>query len=170
MPIFALANAGVPFTMADFGEPVALAIMTGLVIGKPVGILLMSFLAVKLVTKALPEGLTWPAMLGGGFLSGIGFTMALFIAQLAFVDPNLLSSAKLAVLAGSGLAGVAAIVVGRVLLREPRMLILDEALDDLQGEEIPGDVVFKLYDTYGFPVDLTNDIARERGLRLDMAG
>ncbi|RLQ21866.1 alanine--tRNA ligase [Seongchinamella sediminis] len=50
------------------------------------------------------------------------------------------------------------------------MVILEEALDGLAGEEIPGDVVFKLYDTYGFPVDLTNDIARERGLRLDMDG
>jgi alanyl-tRNA synthetase len=50
------------------------------------------------------------------------------------------------------------------------MQILDEALQDLQGDEIPGEVVFKLYDTYGFPVDLTNDIARERELRLDMAG
>ena len=50
------------------------------------------------------------------------------------------------------------------------MQILEEALDKLDGKEIPGDVVFKLYDTYGFPTDLTNDIARERGLSLDMEG
>jgi NhaA family Na+:H+ antiporter len=119
MPIFALANAGVPFTMADFGEPVALAIMTGLVIGKPVGILLMSFLAVKLVTKTLPEGLTWPAMLGGGFLSGIGFTMALFISGLALSGP-VLQTAKVGVLGASLLAAVAGMIVLVAVLPKPK--------------------------------------------------
>jgi NhaA family Na+:H+ antiporter len=105
MPIFALANAGVAFSMGDFGEPVAIAIMAGLVIGKPVGILLMSFLAVKLVTKTLPEGLTWSAMVGGGFLSGIGFTMALFISGLALSGP-VLQTAKVGVLGASLIAAV----------------------------------------------------------------
>jgi NhaA family Na+:H+ antiporter len=118
MPIFALANAGVPFTMADFREPVALAIMTALVIGKPVGILLMSFLAVKLVTKALPEGLTWPAMLGGGFLSGIGFTMALFISGLA-LSGSVLQTAKVGVLGASLLAAVAGMAFLVAVLPKP---------------------------------------------------
>jgi len=119
MPIFALANAGVPFKVADFGEPVAIAIMAALVIGKPVGILLMSFLAVKLITKSLPEGLTWPAMAGGGFLSGIGFTMALFIAGLALDGPAL-QTAKVGVLGASLLAAVAGMVVLVIVLPQPK--------------------------------------------------
>jgi NhaA family Na+:H+ antiporter len=118
MPIFALANAGVALTMSDFGEPVALAIMAGLVIGKPVGILLMSFLAVKLVTKRLPEGLTWPAVVGGGFLSGIGFTMALFIAGLALSGP-VLQTAKVGVLGASLLAAIGGMVVLIIVLPKP---------------------------------------------------
>jgi len=105
MPIFALANAGVPFTMSDFGEPVALAIMAGLVIGKPVGIVLFSFLAVKLITKALPEGITWGMLTGGGFLAGIGFTMALFISGLA-LEGDVLPIAKVGVLGASALAAI----------------------------------------------------------------
>ena len=105
MPIFALANAGVPFASADFGEPVALAIMAALVVGKPVGIVLMSFLAVKLVTKTLPEGLTWSSLTGGGFLAGIGFTMALFIASLA-LEGETLVVAKVGVLGASAIAAV----------------------------------------------------------------
>ncbi|MEN8007862.1 MAG: Na+/H+ antiporter NhaA [Candidatus Krumholzibacteriota bacterium] len=118
MPIFALANAGVPFTVGDFGEPAAIAIMAGLVVGKPVGILLMSFLAVKLVTKSLPEGITWPALLGGGFLSGIGFTMALFIAGLALSGP-VLQTAKVGVLGASLLAAVLGMAVLIVVLPKP---------------------------------------------------
>jgi len=118
MPIFALANAGVPFTVADFGEPVAIAVMAGLVIGKPVGILLMSFLAVKLITKSLPEGLSWSAMVGGGFLSGIGFTMALFISGLALSGPAL-QTAKVGVLGASLLAAVVGMAVLVKVLPKP---------------------------------------------------
>jgi NhaA family Na+:H+ antiporter len=118
MPIFALANAGVPFTMGDFGEPVAIAIMAGLVIGKPVGILLMSFLTVKLITKSLPDALTWPSLVGGGFLSGIGFTMALFISGLALSGP-VLQTAKVGVLGASLLAAVAGMVVLILVLPKP---------------------------------------------------
>ncbi len=118
MPIFALANAGVPFTVADFGEPVAIAVMAGLVIGKPLGILLMSFLAVKLITKSLPEGLGWAAMLGGGFLSGIGFTMALFISGLALSGPSL-QTAKVGVLGASLLAAVVGMAVLVKVLPRP---------------------------------------------------
>jgi NhaA family Na+:H+ antiporter len=105
MPIFALANAGVPFTMSDFGDPVAVAIMAGLVIGKPVGIVLFSFLAVKLITKRLPEGITWGMLTGGGFLAGIGFTMALFISGLA-LSGDVLPIAKVGVLGASALAAI----------------------------------------------------------------
>ncbi|MFO7610402.1 MAG: Na+/H+ antiporter NhaA, partial [Candidatus Krumholzibacteriia bacterium] len=105
MPVFALANAGVAFSLGDFADPVAVAVMAGLVVGKPVGILLLSFLAVRLVTRGLPEGLTWPALAGGSFLAGIGFTMALFIAGLA-LDGATLDAAKVGVLGASALAAV----------------------------------------------------------------
>jgi len=118
MPIFALANAGVPFTMGDFGEPVAVAIMAALVVGKPVGILLLSFLAVKLVTKTLPEGLTWGGLVGGGFLAGIGFTMALFIAGLA-LQGEVLVIAKVGVLGASGIAAVIGMTILMVVLPKP---------------------------------------------------
>ena len=118
MPIFALANAGVPFIIADFGDPVAIAVMAGLVVGKPAGILLMSFLAVKLITKSLPEGLSWSAMVGGGFLSGIGFTMALFISGLALNGPAL-KAAKVGVLGASLLAAIVGMAVLIQVLPKP---------------------------------------------------
>lgn len=111
MPVFALANAGVAFSAADFADPVAVAVMAGLVVGKPVGIVLMSFLAVKLITRGLPEGLTWPALAGGSFLAGIGFTMALFIASLA-LEGDALNAAKVGVLGASAIAAL----VGMLLL------------------------------------------------------
>ena len=120
MPVFALANAGVAFTAADFVDPVALAVIAGLVVGKPVGIMLTSFLAVKLATKTLPEGLTWPAMLGGSFLAGIGFTMALFIASLA-LEGELLDAAKVGVLGASAIAAICGLgLLVAVLPRDAR--------------------------------------------------
>ena len=81
MPLFALANAGVPFQLSDLGDPVALAVGISLVVGKPLGIVAFSALAVRLGLASLPEGVGWGALAGGGFLAGIGFTMALFIAE-----------------------------------------------------------------------------------------
>lgn len=111
MPVFALANAGVQVELADLSSPIATAVMAGLFIGKPVGILLFSWLAVKLILKALPEGLTWSILAGGGFLAGIGFTMALFIAGLALAG-DLLEAAKVGVISGSLLSAA----VGMMLL------------------------------------------------------
>jgi NhaA family Na+:H+ antiporter len=105
MPLFALANAGVVFQLADFGNPVAVAVMLALVIGKPVGILVLSWLALRLGLARLPEGVGWRALAGGGILSGIGFTMALFIADLA-IDGSLLAAAKVGILGGSLLAAL----------------------------------------------------------------
>jgi len=105
MPLFALANAGVHIELADFVSPVAVAVAVGLLVGKPLGIVGMSWLATKTGLARLPEGLTWPVMVGGGFLAGIGFTMALFIAGLALASP-LLEEAKVGVFAGSLLSGV----------------------------------------------------------------
>ncbi|MEK6234026.1 MAG: Na+/H+ antiporter NhaA, partial [Planctomycetales bacterium] len=119
MPIFALANAGVPVTPDAFASPVAVAVMVGLVLGKPLGILLFSWIAVKIGIAQLPEGVNWGTMLAGGFLSGIGFTMALFVASLAFSGQyDLLDEAKVGVLAGSVLS--AALGMGLLLALLPK--------------------------------------------------
>lgn len=100
MPVFALANAGVPITGDDLGQTVSIAIIAGLVLGKPVGVLGFSWLALRLGFAARGPGLTWPFLTGGAFLTGIGFTMSLFIAGLAYA-PEMLNAAKLGILAGS---------------------------------------------------------------------
>ncbi|MEL7484582.1 MAG: Na+/H+ antiporter NhaA, partial [Planctomycetota bacterium] len=83
-------------------DPVTLGVFFGLVIGKPVGVVGFSFLAVKLGIAALPSGVTWRHIVGVGGLAGIGFTMALFIANLAFTDDLVhLDAAKTGILAGS---------------------------------------------------------------------
>ncbi len=116
MPVFALANAGVVIHFSDFLNSVAVAVMGGLVIGKMVGIVLFTWLIVKLVTKSLPEGLNWKILIGGGFLGGIGFTMALFIAGLAVEGP-LLDAAKIGIIGGSFVAAM--LGVGILLLVLP---------------------------------------------------
>jgi NhaA family Na+:H+ antiporter len=105
MPVFALANAGVLFEPADFGSPIAVAVMAGLVIGKPVGIMLFSWAAVRLGLKSLPQGLGWRTLFGGACLAGIGFTMALFISELA-LDGDALDAAKVGVLGASAISAV----------------------------------------------------------------
>jgi NhaA family Na+:H+ antiporter len=115
MPIFALANAGVPLQIASFGDPTALAVGAGLVIGKPVGIALFSWIAVRAGFARLPEGVGWPALIGGGALAGIGFTMALFVAGLALEGPAL-EAAKVGILGASALAAaIGMAVLARVL-------------------------------------------------------
>jgi Na+:H+ antiporter, NhaA family len=107
MPLFALANAGVKIDPAGITNPVAVAVCMGLVVGKPIGILLFTAAAVWLGASSLPERVTWPMMIGAAALGGIGFTMALFINGLAFYDVNHVSMAaagKIGVLAGSVLS------------------------------------------------------------------
>jgi NhaA family Na+:H+ antiporter len=116
MPIFALANAGVamPANLPSlFSDPVTLGVIFGLLFGKPVGITLASWLAVRAGLTALPAGITWSHIHGTAWLAGIGFTMSLFIASLAFADPALLNMAKLGVFTASLLAGI----IGAILLR-----------------------------------------------------
>ena len=117
MPIFAFANAGVPFELSDFGDPVALAVGISLVIGKPLGIVAFSALAIRLGLARLPEGVGWGALLGGGFLAGIGFTMALFISELA-LDGAALNAAKVGVLAGSAVAAIVGVTILIAVLRQ----------------------------------------------------
>lgn len=116
MPIFALANAGVPFVgslLDTVLSPVGLGIILGLVIGKQVGIVSFSWLTVRLGLAELPDGVTWRHIWGAGWLGGIGFTMALFINDLAFEDPDLRNTAKVAILIASVISGV----VGFLILR-----------------------------------------------------
>ena len=114
LPLFALANAGVAIggdVTAVLSSPVALGIIAGLVVGKPAGILLASWLAVKSGRGALPEGVSWAQVAGAGCLAGIGFTMSLFVADLAFADELLTATAKVGILAASLASGLVGLVV-----------------------------------------------------------
>ncbi len=106
MPVFALANACVPIQVSYVTEPIALAIMAGLLLGKPLGIVGISYFAVKMGVAKVPEGVTWTMITAGGFLAGIGFTMAMFIAGLALKGDLAaqLDPAKIGILCGSVLA------------------------------------------------------------------
>ncbi|MCZ7645705.1 MAG: Na+/H+ antiporter NhaA [Planctomycetota bacterium] len=119
MPLFAFANAGVPVHLGAFGEPVAVAVMVGLGVGKPLGVVLACFLAVKLGLARLPERVTWSAIVAGGFLAGIGFTMALFIAGLA-LDESLIDTAKVGILGASAICAVIGLVLLLRCLPKPR--------------------------------------------------
>jgi NhaA family Na+:H+ antiporter len=114
MPLFALANTGITLTgdwLAGLATANSAGIFSGLVIGKPLGIVLFSYLAVKSGLSHLPEGVGWTHILGVGLLGGIGFTMSIFITLLAFDAPLTMQSSKIAVLLSSVLAGVAGFLV-----------------------------------------------------------
>jgi NhaA family Na+:H+ antiporter len=118
VPLFALANAGVPLAGGEgMASPIALGVLLGLVVGKPLGILLASWLAVRAGVAELPQGVSWRSLSGAGWLGGIGFTMSLFIAGLAFGDARMLDTAKIGILAGSFVAGIG----GWLLLRGTRV-------------------------------------------------
>ena len=110
LPLFALTNADVSFTGVDVGamlaDPVLYGVLLGLLLGKPLGIMAMSLLVVKTKLASLPENVNWVHMLGASILGGVGFTMAIFVANLAFDDPTTVATAKLGILAASLLAGV----------------------------------------------------------------
>jgi NhaA family Na+:H+ antiporter len=115
MPLFALANAGVTLGGAGAAarSPIALGVALGLLLGKPLGVTLASFIAVRTGAAELPAGVTWRHVHGAGWLAGIGFTMSLFVAQLAFPEPAILDLAKIGVLTASCVAGA----TGFLLLR-----------------------------------------------------
>lgn len=123
MPLFALANSGVPLghaSLAGAGLSAFAGVVLGLVLGKPLGVVALSWLATRVGLATLPPGVGWPQFLVVGVVAGIGLTMALFIAALAFPPGPLLETAKLAVLAASVLAGAAGLLVGRLVLPLPR--------------------------------------------------
>ncbi len=111
VPLFALANAGIVIngdTVHDaVSSPVAAGVVAGLVVGKPLGITAAAWLAVRLRLARLPRGTTWAALLSVACLAGIGFTVSILVAGLAFDDPAKVEVAKLAILSASALAAVA---------------------------------------------------------------
>jgi Na+:H+ antiporter, NhaA family len=114
VPLFAFFNAGIvlPELKIDvLYTPLTLGIVLGLFLGKPIGILGMSWLVVRLKIGRLPEGVIWSHMYGVALLAGIGFTMSLFITTLAFIDAELLSTARLAIIIGSFLSAIVGLVV-----------------------------------------------------------
>jgi Na+:H+ antiporter, NhaA family len=109
VPVFALGNAGVVIDssmLAQLNNPVMLGIAAGLMIGKPLGIFLFTKLLTILKWGELPHGVTWGHITGAGFLAGMGFTMSLFISDLAFSDPEQQIIAKVAVLLASVVSGI----------------------------------------------------------------
>ena len=115
LPLFALTNADVSFLGVDVGamlsSPVLYGVLLGLLVGKPLGIMLFSMAVVKSKLASLPENVNWFYMLGASILGGVGFTMAIFVANLAFPDEGLVATAKLGILAASLLAGVLGFVL-----------------------------------------------------------
>ncbi|MBN1598801.1 MAG: Na+/H+ antiporter NhaA [Bacteroidales bacterium] len=121
MPLFALTNAGVVFKAAEFNDiftQLSGTIEQSLILGKVGGIFLFTWLSVKLGIGVLPENVRWVHILGLGFLGGMGFTMSLFIANLAFLNSRLLDPAKIGILVGSLIAGILGYIVLRMSLKK----------------------------------------------------
>jgi NhaA family Na+:H+ antiporter len=116
MPVFAFFNAGVEISTealsSFFTSPVSMGIVLGLVVGKPIGIVLFSWISTVIGMASLPTGVNWKQVLGLGFLGGIGFTMSLFVTGLAISDPFISDLAKMGILSASLLASI----FGAVLL------------------------------------------------------
>lgn len=117
MPVFALANAGIPLSAESFLQltsPIGLGIISGLFIGKPLGICLMVYLLIRTGLARMPEGVRPSHFLGAGVLAGIGFTMSLFLAALSFSTPEDLITAKAAIVTASLLSGILGTLIFRL--------------------------------------------------------
>ena len=114
MPLFALANAGViiDFSSVIEHKQIVLGVALGLVLGKPIGIFLFTYLANYLGIATKPANVTWSEILAVGFLGGIGFTMSIFISHLAFKDESIVSAVKIGIFASS----ISAAIIGVTLL------------------------------------------------------
>jgi NhaA family Na+:H+ antiporter len=110
LPLFAMGNTGLMFRGIVISEmisnPVVIGVILGLIFGKPIGIMLFSYLSVKTGLASLPQEVRWSHILGGAMLGGIGFTMSLFLSELSFSDPLILDYARIAILAGSILSAI----------------------------------------------------------------
>jgi NhaA family Na+:H+ antiporter len=122
LPLFAFANAGVSFNGISFSDllaPLPLGIALGLFFGKQIGVFLFSFVAVKLKVAKLPTGANWAQVYGIACLTGIGFTMSLFIGTLAFDGDEMLNAVRLGVIMGSVASGIVGYIVLRISCKEP---------------------------------------------------
>jgi Na+:H+ antiporter, NhaA family len=122
LPLFAIANSGfsIEGSLAEtLSQPYSLGIIFGLALGKPLGIWLMSYLGVISKLCKLPEDLEWKNILGVGLLGGIGFTMSIFIALLAFDDPAIINGSKIAVLTASIISGISGFMLLKFTLKKP---------------------------------------------------
>lgn len=122
LPVFAFANAGVSLSglsLSAFTEPITLGIMLGLFFGKQIGVMLLTWLAVVVGLCRLPEGVNWKQYYGMALLTGIGFTMSLFIGTLAFTDVEHASAVRLGVLSGSILSGAMGVGVLLMTTKKP---------------------------------------------------
>ncbi|MFA5324164.1 MAG: Na+/H+ antiporter NhaA [Smithella sp.] len=127
IPLFVLANTCIPWTgnwMADLLTLNSLGIVAGLLLGKPIGILLFSLLAVTAGLSRLPGDVSWKHIIGAGFLGGIGFTMSIFITLLAFNNADFVQSSKISILLGS----LAAATVGFLVLRRQKCDSLNDSV------------------------------------------
>ena len=122
LPLFAMANTCIAVDnnwQTGLTNSNSLGIIAGLAIGKPLGILLFSYVGVLLGLCALPPGLKWKNILGAGLLAGIGFTMSIFIALLAFKDGTFINNSKIAILIGSLISGIAGMLYLIITLKKP---------------------------------------------------
>ena len=171
LPLFALTNADVALGGVDVGalvsNTVLLGVFFGLVVGKPLGIMLFSFITVKLKIASLPENVNWMHMLGASILGGVGFTMAIFVANLAYDDEMLVMAAKLGILAASLVAGIAgfALLFAQARLAEKRGVAYitthgDDVCRQTAGAEAERDCE-DLLEVLG-DADLTSEVAAVR--------
>ena len=136
LPLFAFANAGVLLAglrPTDLMAPLALGIAAGLVVGKQVGVFGFMYLATRIGLVKRPDGVTWLQLYGLACLTGIGFTMSLFIGNLAFVDPGQIETVKLGVISGSLISGL----LGYCLLRFLSSSGCDNRNMAAEGDEFP---------------------------------
>jgi Na+:H+ antiporter, NhaA family len=131
LPLFAMANTSIAIGsdwLNSLGEPFSLGIIAGLVLGKPIGIVLFSIIAVWLGLASLPEDLKWGNIIGAGFLGGIGFTMSIFITLLAFDNPVTIDGSKIAIL----IASCVAACVGFITLK---LTLTGTAADEVEEDD-----------------------------------
>ncbi|MDJ0791519.1 MAG: Na+/H+ antiporter NhaA [Acidimicrobiia bacterium] len=141
VPLFALANAGVRFVGQDTGlleaatSPVSLGVLLGLALGKPIGITLATWIGLRFNMGVLPAGTTMRTVVGLGSLAGIGFTVSLFITELAYRESVFADEAKLGIFLGSAVAGIVGYLILRTM-RTPQQTFADAA-DELAGATEP---------------------------------